>query len=83
MALRFLVSGLGAYQVLPCLIMMLYLTFLWAIRALTLTLSRKGMFLFSGRSILLPFIFRVTPNHFMFMVSHKACLSSCIFSGLI
>ena len=65
-----------------CLIIMLYFTCLWAVRTLSLTLSHRGMFPFSVRSILLPFILSVMPDHFIFMVSHKACLSSCIFSGL-
>ena len=80
-ALRFFVSDLGAYQVLPGLIIILYFTCLWAVRDLNLTLSHKGMFLFSSRSILLPFIFSVIPDHLIFMVSHKACLSSCIFQA--
>ena len=66
----------------PCFIMMLYFTFSSAKRALTLTLSYKGMLKFSGKSILLLFIFKVVPSHLIFIVSHRACLSSCMFWGL-
>ena len=66
----------------PCSIMILYFTFLWTRRALTLILSHKGMLTFSGKSILFLFIFRVVPSHLIFMVSHRACLSNCMFWGL-
>ena len=75
-------SFLGEYKVFACFIMMLYFTFSWDRRVLTLTLSHKGMFTFSGKSSLLLFIFRVVPSHLIFIVSHRACLSSCKFLGL-
>ena len=66
----------------PCFIMILYFIFSCARRALTLTLSHKGIFAFSGKSILLLFIFRVVHSHLIFIVSHRACLSNCMFWGL-
>ena len=82
MGLRFLTSFLGAYHALPCFYHDVVLYILWAKRPLTLTLFRKGMFTFPGKSILLLFIFRVVPSHLIFIVSHRECLSNCMFWGL-
>ena len=43
MGLRFLPLFLGAYQVFPWLTIILYFTCLWAVRALSLTLSHNGI----------------------------------------
>ena len=49
---------------------------------LTLTLSHRRIFTFSGKSILLPFIFKVVLSHFMCKVSHKVCFNSWRFWAL-
>ena len=69
-----LVSVLGAYQVLSCFTIRLNFTFVWAIRVLTFTLSHRGIFMLSGKSILLPLALRVVFIHLMFRVSYKVCL---------
>ena len=68
--------------IFPCFIIMLNFTDLWAIIDLTLILSQRGIFTFSGKSILLPFMFRVVLSHFMCRVSHKVCFSKWRFWAL-
>ena len=75
----FLASFLGAYHVLPCLTIILYLALSCDIKALTFILSHRGTLIFSGKSILLSFIFRVLPVHLICNVSHRECLSRVIF----
>ena len=62
-------------------IIMVNFTDLWAIIDLILILSQRGTFTFSGKSILLPFMFWVVLSHFMCRVSHKVCFSSWRFLG--
>ena len=80
--LAFVISILGAYHVFPCFIIMLNFTALWAMIDLCLTLSQRGIFTFSGKSILLPFIFRVVLSHFICRVSHKVCFNNWMFWAL-
>ena len=42
----------------------------------------RGIFTFSGKSILLPLMFRVVLSHFMCRVSHKVCFSKWRFWAL-
>ena len=78
----FATSILGAYHVFPCFIIMLNFMDLLTMIDLILTLSHRGIFTFSGKSILLPFIFKVVLSHFMYKVSHKVCFSSWRFWAL-